>query len=105
MKDNKLKEGIVKFFRPTKWKVISTIALMIVFLFILLLGVESIKIMFVLPLFASLPFDIESGGWFDTVIIPTVPSLFAALFAYVIQTYLIVCLINWIITKIKGSGL
>lgn len=96
-----IKKFLVEFLRPTKWKIILTIILIISFFFFWLEGIEQVVILFYLPLIISGPFNIQTSGGFDIFIMPTVVSIFVALLVYVLQTYFISCLITFIYKKIR----
>lgn len=102
-KNTDWKGKVWEFFRPTKWKII----ILLIFLipgFLALIGSDLGEIVYpllILPLLFSMSFHKTVCGGFDCTIIPTNLSDIIFLLVYIIEVYLLLCLLFYLYNKIK----
>jgi hypothetical protein len=96
MKKQNKKNKIVEFFKPRKWKIVLTVVLAIIIPLLAYFGniVASIVYnLYFLPFILSNYFVLEIKGGFDTVYQPTLLSMVIFILVYLVEVYLISCII------------
>jgi len=97
------KRKVREFFRPTKWKIIVFLIFLIP-LFFALIGSDLAEIVYPLlglPILLSAPFDRAICGGFDCTFISTALSNMVFSLVYIMEVYLLLCLLFYLYNKIK----